>query len=133
MAVALTTIRRQFARYAVIGLVSNLTLYSVYLLLTIYFLQPRTAMTITYAIGVLVTFLLNRSWTFAFSGRRRAALARYLLVYTIGYIINLLVLSIFVNAYGYPHEVVQAGMILFLAIAIFLAQKLWVFGPRIEE
>jgi len=32
-----------------------------------------------------------------------------------------------VDRLSYPHKVVQAGLILVLAIALFLAQKFWVF------
>lgn len=125
--------QRQFVRYAVIGIVSNLALYLIYISLTRAWLQPRTAMTIMYTVGVLATFLFNRNWTFAYTGSRQGPLIRYLVVYALGYIINLVVLSLLVDVFGYPHEIVQASLILFLAIAIFLAQKLWVFDHRIKD
>ncbi len=133
MAIALTPAQRQFARYAAIGFASNLALYGVYILLTTATLQPVTAMTLTYVVGLLSTFLLNRHWTFAYPGPRRAALIRYVLVFALAYVINYLMLSYMVDYLGYPHEIVQAGLILFLAVAIFLAQKLWVFDERHKE
>ena len=38
-----------------------------------------------------------------------------------------------VDYLGFPHQVVQAGLILFLAIALFSAQKWWVFCERHNE
>ena len=84
-------------------------------------------MTIMYAAGVTFTYLLNRNWTFDYQGPGRATLLRYVLVYGLGYVINFLVLSVMVDRLGYPHEVVQACLILVLAIALFVVQKFWVF------
>ena len=125
--IALTPTQRQFTKFAAVGFVSNFILYCLYLLLTGFSLQPHVAMTIIYAAGVTFTYLMNRNWTFVYSGPRRAALLRYLLVYGLGYGINFLGLSVMVDRLSYPHKVVQAGLILVLAIALFLAQKFWVF------
>ena len=84
-------------------------------------------MSAAYAAGLMITFLINRNWTFAYRGPRRSALLRYLLVYGVGYAVNFLALSVLVKRLGYPHEVVQACLMLFLAIALFLLQKYWVF------
>jgi len=130
--VALTTTHRQFAKYAVIGLASNITLYGAYLLLTLASLKPVTAMTLTYVAGLLGTFVLNRYWTFSYSGPKRPALVRYVLMYAVAYVVNYFALSYMVNDLGYRHEIVQAGLILLLAVLIFSAQKLWVFDKRRE-
>ena len=86
-----------------------------------------------YAFGLLVTFIFNRNWTFAYPGPRRSALIRYLLVYAFGYVINFIALYVMVDYLGFPHELVQAGLILFLAIALFMAQKFWAFSERHKE
>ena len=84
-------------------------------------------MSITYAGGVLIAFLLNRYWSFAHRGAKGSALIRYVVVYAIGYVFNFLMLVWMVDDLGYPHEIVQACLILTLAVAFFLAQKFWVF------
>jgi len=130
VASSLTSTQREFVRYATVGLVSNLALYLIYILLTNDLLQPHAAMTIMYAIGVLGTFVFNRNWTFAYLGTGWIPLMRYILVYVFGYVVNFLMLTVLVDKFGYPHEIVQGGLILFLAVLIFLAQKLWVFDSR---
>ena len=127
MAIALTPAQRQFTKFVAVGIASNLTLYCSYLLLTVASIRPHAAMTITYLAAVLITYFLNHNWTFEYPGPRRPALIRYILVYVLGYMINFLMLSLMVDNLGYPHEVVQACLILFIATSLFLLQKFWVF------
>ncbi len=129
----LSASQSQFAKYATIGLVSNLTFYGAYILLTRLFLTPQLAMTILYVVGVTVTFLFNRTWTFSNRGSKRAALVRYATAYALAYIINLLLLTLMIDYLDYPHELVQAGLIILIAIALFLAQKYWIFSEREGE
>jgi len=117
----------QFVRYASVGLVSNLGLYLAYLVLTALGLGPKLAMSLLYAVGVVQTFLINRSWSFGHEGRLRGAFARYVASYAFGYTLNLGVLWLAVDRRGLPHEGVQAVMILALAVMLFLLQKFWVF------
>lgn len=131
MSTALISTQRQLFRFAVVGVLSNLSLYGIYILLTLASLQPRVAMSITYAGGVLIAFLLNRYWTFAHRGAKGSALIRYVVAYAIGYVFNFLMLVWMVDDLGYPHEIVQACLILILALAFFLAQKFWIF--RVER
>ena len=90
-------------------------------------------MTIMYIIGVTQTFIFNQSWTFKHEGATGPALLRYVISYALGYVINLLVLWWLVDLLGYPHELVQAAMIVFLALAFFLAQRYWIFRKEIAH
>ena len=122
-------IHRQFARYVVVGLSSNATMYALYVLLTLTVLGPKIAMTVTYAMGVLIAFLANRNWTFRHQKVDDSPLVRFLSAYGLGYVINYCALFLFVDVLGLPHLYVQAAMIVFLAIMLFALQKYWVFRP----
>ena len=117
----------QFARYAIVGLASNVIGYAIYLLLTIIGLGPKIAMTLLYGVGVLQTFAFNKKWSFRFAGASTPALVRYATAYALGYVINLLALMLLVDRAGMPHQLVQGVMILVVAIMLFLAQRYWVF------
>lgn len=121
----------QFVRYGVIGIVSNSVLYVAYLGLTYVGVGHKTSATIAYALGVLQTFLFNRSWSFRDSGAGGPALARYIAAYVSGYLLNIAVLIVLVNRAGFPHWVVQGAMIIVLAMGLFLIQKLWVFQSQV--
>lgn len=121
------TLLRQIARYGVVGLLSNGLGYVLYLLLTFWGLGPKLTMSLLYVVGVLQTFFFNKKWTFQHDGGLSIAFVRYLLVYAVGYFVNLAVLLVFVDLYGWSHQYVQGAMILILALGLFVAQKLWVF------
>lgn len=124
---------RQLFRYATVGLLSNLALFLLYLAATRLGVGPKSAMTALYFLGVLMTFLFNRNWSFGHNGMISTALLRYLCVYLVGYGINWAVLYALVDIKGWPHQVVQGSMILLLAAALFLSQKFWVFGTRAAQ
>lgn len=124
----MSTWRIQGMRFVVVGLMSNLVLYLLYLLLTTISVGHKTAMTLVYILGVLQTFMFNRRWTFEHRGGLGPGLLRYFTVYGAGYLINLAALAILVDLLGWPHAIVQAAAILTLAVALFLAQKYWVFN-----
>ena len=119
--------RKQFVRYSLVGLGSNLVLYLAYLLLTYIGMGPKSAMTLLYALGVAQTFLFNRKWSFGHEGGLHSAFTRHVASYAFGYILNLAVLWIAVDQMGLPHQIVQGVMILTLAVMLFLLQKFWVF------
>jgi putative flippase GtrA len=126
---ALTDVQRQLLRFAVVGAASNLVCYLIYLGLTRLGLGPKLAMSLLYAVGVMQTFVFNKKWTFEHGGAHSAVFVRYCIAYGAGYVINIIVLFVLVDQLQYPHELIQAGMILCLAVMLFLAQKFWVFAP----
>ncbi|WP_310389528.1 GtrA family protein [Roseateles sp.] len=122
----------QLFRYGVIGLSSNLVGYLLYLGLTQLGIGPKTAMSVLYAVGVAQTFLFNKKWTFRNDDSNGPALLRYFISYGLGYIINLLVLVLTVDQWGWPHQWVQGAMIFILALLLFTLQKFWVFKKPIK-
>ena len=121
--------QRQFIRFAIVGVISNTVLYIAYLLLTLTIgLEHKLAMTAVYISGVILTFILNRSWSFQHSGVAHTAFIRYILAYVIGYFVNLGVLWLAVDRLQLPHQSVQAVAILLVAICMFLLHKYWVFA-----
>lgn len=123
----MTDVWTQAWRFGIVGIVSNVALFLVYLLLTRLGLGPKVAMTLVYGAGVLQTFVFNRRWSFEDEGHWAPSLVRYVVVYALGYFLNLAVLLVFVDALHLPHEWVQAITILAVAAVVFLLQRYWVF------
>ena len=90
-------------------------------------MPPKVAMSSLYPLGILLSFVVNRLWTFQQRGSGRHSLARYVVAYGSGYLINLLALAVVVDQLGHPHEIIQGAMIVFLALYLFTLQKRWVF------
>lgn len=125
--------RQQFIRFAVVGLLSNAALFVLYLVLTRAGLTPAVAMSLAYAVGVLQTFALNRTWTFSYAGGSAAPFVRYLAAYGVGYLVNLLLLRVFVDQLGLAHQAVQGAAILLVAALVFVLQKHWVFRAAPQQ
>ena len=118
-----------FLRYAAIGFMLNTALYLSYIALTHSFTHGLAAMTLTYCFGVLLGFIINRKITFGHQGNEAGTLLRYILSYLVGYIYNFIALLLLVDYAGYPHEAVQAGVLVTLWVLLFALQRYWVFPP----
>lgn len=118
----------QLARYAIVGLLSNVFGYLLYLAITALGMEPKLAMTLLYIIGTLQTFFFNRKWSFSHDGAFQGPFIRYILSYAFGYLLNLAALLILVDWVHWPHQIVQGVMIFILAAMLFLLQKYWVFA-----
>lgn len=122
----------QSIRFIIVGISSNALLFVLYLLSTSHGVGHKTAMTLLYILGVVQTFIFNKKWTFSNSGTVRNTFWRYIAVYGTGYVTNLTILAICVDALGWPHQYVQGVTILIIAVGLFLAQKYWVF-PKVGK
>lgn len=125
--------RRQFLRYAAVGLASNLVLYLAYLGLTATGLGYKTAMTMLYVTGVLITFVANRNWSFVHRGLVHTAFVRYVIAYLLGYMLNFMLLWFAADHLQFPHQGVQAVAVVLVAISLFLMHKYWVFAPAMKN
>lgn len=122
----------QLIRYGLVGIASNLLGYLVYLLITYWGVEPKKTMTLLYVIGASIGFVGNRQWAFAHKGALLSSGVRYFIAHFFGYMINLLILLMFVDRLGYSHQWVQAVAIAIVAGFLFLAFKYFVF-PKIES
>lgn len=122
---------RQLIRYGLVGMVSNLTIYFVYLLITYLGVEPKTAMTLVYIIGASIGYIGNRKWTFAHHGNFTSAALRYVSAHFFGYLLNYMILFVFVDRFGYAHQWVQAVAIIIVASFLFIVFKYFVFRERI--
>ena len=117
----------RFFRYIVVGVVTNLSGYSVYLLITYLGVGPKTGMTLLYLTVATLGFIGNRKITFQHKGDWRRSAGAYVVVHAGGYLINLMLLAVLTDIYGYPHQLVQllAGVV--VALYLFFAFNYVVF------
>lgn len=120
---------RQLLSYALIGVLTNVSGYAVYLLLTYLWDSPKVTMTLLYLVGASIGFLANRRFTFRHDGHIGSTGVRYLLVQVAGYLLNLVLLLLFVDWSGFPHQIVQAIAIVVVAIFLFIMLRVFVFTP----
>lgn len=85
---------RRFSRYGIVGLGTNLSLYLVFLLLLRLTVQPVAAAGICYVLGVAMSYLLNRRWTFASTDSPWRDIAKFLCAYGLGLVSTILTLNL---------------------------------------
>ena len=119
--------RAQSLRYLISGALANLALYAAYVGATALGAAPKPAMSVLFLLGILLSFVLNKNWAFAYAGPSRRALPRFALAYGAAYFLNLGLLALFADRLGWPHQLVQAAALGINAGLLFLAQRYWIF------
>lgn len=117
----------QVLRFGIVGLISNLLIFLIYLALTEIGMGHKSAMTLLFVVGVAQTFVFNKRWTFGYDGIIQGAFLKYVVIYALVYLLNLTFLFLLVDILDNPHQVVQGLMILISGLILFLLQKFWVF------
>lgn len=120
---------RQLFSYALIGVLTNVLGYALYLLLTYLWGAPKITMTALYFVGASIGFFANRRFTFRHDGHIGVTGVRYLLAQVAGYLLNLVLLLLFVDWLGLAHQIVQAIAIVLVAIFLFVMLRFFVFAP----
>jgi putative flippase GtrA len=118
---------RQLFRYALVGITTNAIGYLVYLLITYWYPFPKVVMTMMYALGAILGYAGNRSYTFRSRAGIMSSGFKYVIAYALGYIMNLSLMIYFSDKLGYPHQWVQAGAIFVVAGFLFVAMRYFVF------
>ncbi|WP_392891447.1 GtrA family protein [Pseudomonas migulae] len=121
---------RQFIRYVVVGLVINSAGFVVYLFLTWLGLNPILTMSCLYCVAVTLSFFGSKKLIFNHQGSHGSAALRYVLAHLGGYGINLSLLVFFHDHLAWPHQWVQAGATVVVAVYLFVVFKLFVFRVK---
>lgn len=124
----MTGITRQALRFGLVGLANTaIGLLAIYAVLFFFAADPAIANAIGYAVGLVVSFLLNRLWTFSDSRSIAKVLPRYLLTAAISYLLNLSVVLIGTHHFGVGPYLVQFFGIGVYTVAMFLGCRWFVF------
>jgi putative flippase GtrA len=122
---------RQFFLYALIGVLTNVLGYASYLALTYLWGVQKLTMTALDLVGGSIGFLANRRFTFRHDGVIGITGIRYLLAQVAGYLLNLVLLLLFVDWFYFPYQIVQAIAIFAVAIFLFVVLRIFVFAPSL--
>jgi putative flippase GtrA len=122
---------KQLSRFVLVGALNTLLGYSVIFgCMYLVRLSPELSNAIGYGIGLTVSYVLNRSFTFGSRQRVGREALRFLVVFLAAYAVNFLALLLLVRAAG-----VHAGASQILAgivyVGVFyLLSRHFVFAPR---
>lgn len=118
---------KQLAKFGLVGIAQNLIVYCFFLILTAIGLEPKLAVFITYPTGVLISYLGNKNYTFRLYNGGRTVIIKYILSHISGLGINLCVLYVFHDVFGYPYEYIQLLSVIIVAVWLFYICRVYVF------
>jgi len=115
-------------KYGIVG-VSNVTIdFTLYALLVSLGVWYPLAKTLSLIVATANGYTLNRIWTFRAGEHRNIVLTKYVTVQACCLAANLCLLALLIEVVGLGQVTAQAVALPFVALASFLAQRLWTFG-----
>jgi putative flippase GtrA len=123
-----TTSVGEAARFGTVGVLQNGLNVATFAIATGLGVHYRLAAVLAGLLALLVSFALNRNWTFM--GHAAPAVrqgVRYLLVFTGAVALGVVLLTLFVELTGIAEVLAQVAAIVIVAPLSFLAQRTWVF------
>lgn len=90
--------KTQFSRFLLVGVLNSLLGYLIIFgCMYVLKISPEVSNLIGYSVGLALSFVLNRTFTFRSSGKQSGELIRFLAVFTVAYGANLAVLYLLVR------------------------------------
>lgn len=86
-----------------------------------------------YAVGLMVSFTLNRNWTFRHHGATWPAVLRFLLAFAVAYAANLTTVMTLIRTFGVNSYLAQACGIVPYTTLFYLASRYFVFRHASPE
>ncbi len=120
---------KQFAKFAAVGFLSTTLNYGLFFYsYNLIKLNYISASALGYISGLILGYLLNKSWTYQYSGTKQSQIIyKYLTVYIGSLLLGLIVLKILVNNYGFDANLANILVIGLSTITNFSGTKFWVF------
>jgi len=117
-------------RYLIVGVFNTIVgLGTIYLCKWAAGIPDVPANAIGYSVGVIVSFSLNRRWTFAHTGPRLTAFLRFVMVLGLAYLANLATVLFCIDQIGINSYVAHALGVVPYTVVGFLGSKLYAFKP----
>lgn len=121
----------QVLRFGTVGLVNTAVgLFAIYVLMYVFDANLLIANASGYIVGLLVSFLLNRTWTFRSDQRTTVVLLRYIAAALFSYSLNFLIV-LYGDMYSLVNQfLLQIIGISFYTISMFILCRYFVFAAR---
>jgi putative flippase GtrA len=124
---------QKISRFIVVGVISNGFGYGVYLLITWLGVPYKIAMTLLYCVGVTMSYIGNRKFTFASTQKLHQTLVKFIVAYVIGYALQYAILYILVDVFLIFHAYAQLCGAIVVAVYLFVALRYFVFVEPIPK
>ena len=127
----MTALLRQSIRFVAVGIVNTATgLSIIYAVMFFFKANPVVANVIGYAVGLCVSFALNRVWTFNSRKPIAHVLPKYLFVAGVSYLLNLGTVIAAMSYFGIDRYVAPLLGTCVYTGCMFLGCRWFVFAPQ---
>lgn len=116
----------QIVRYLGVGAIVNGAGYGLFLLFLLVGIDHKLSASVTYLMGVLASFLLNRNLVFESSVTFQSGLLRLCIMLLSGYALNISMLYGGADILGFPASIVQLVSIVCVSICFYFLNKYFV-------
>jgi putative flippase GtrA len=117
-------------KFGLVGAANNAVGYGIFVVLSLVGTGHIPAMTVSYVVGMGISFWGNRSWTFSHRGAMWPTVVRFLGANAVGYAVNFAVLNVLVTVTGVPQIPAQLVATAVVAACTFTLMRAWVFRER---
>lgn len=114
-------------RYVLNGIASNVTLYTLFVWLVYLELDYRVATTITYVLGILWNYMVNRIWSWQSEAKIAGSFVKYLILYVVVYLSHIGLVVGLVEWLGVTAYIAPLLSIAILLVPQFLILNRFVF------
>jgi putative flippase GtrA len=119
----------QLVRFGVVGSTNTALTLGTYAGLVALHVPVALAGAVSWGVGAINGFVLNRAWTFRGSARGALSAARYAVVALAGSALNAALVSVAVSEDHLPHIAGELAVLPPVTILSFLLCRGWVFAP----
>ena len=119
-------------RFFIVGASVNILVYVFFIAMVKLKVDYKLALLIVYVFGIVLGYLLNRYWTFAYNNHRLSFM-KYVVWYAGVFILNSLFLILSVDLLLLDPIFAQFFIIGIISLVSFVLQNTWVFGIQEEK
>ena len=120
----------QFVKYVIVGLINTAIYYGIYYLMLQLGFSYALSLTVGTIAGVINSYFWNKYFTFRTKKRTVAETVKFLIVYGVQYLSNLLIIYLCVEYLGITEELAGLAAIGIGTFIGFFGHKFWSFKPN---
>lgn len=122
---------RQLRRFVVVGVAATATHVAVALLcIELLGLGVQAGTFLAFSCALVLSYLLNRAWTYQAEGRHRRQLPRFVLVSFAGYGLNAAIMALVTEMLGRHYLMGVAVVVTVIPLLSFLSHRYWTFSDE---
>lgn len=125
--------KNQVSRFLFVGILNTIVGVGAFYILLDLHLYYILAAILSHIIGVTNSFFWNKKWTFKSQGNTRKEGLKFFSVYGITFLVNLLLLALFVEKFNIDPKIAVIFALVIVAFISFFGHKYWSFRNEPER